>query len=32
VGDLRPEVAEAHPYDPDAFLPMWGGQDWRKGF
>jgi galactonate dehydratase len=32
VGDLRPEVAEAHPYDPDAFLPMWGGQDWRRGF
>lgn len=32
VGELVVEAARAHPYEPEAFLPMWGGQDWRKGF
>jgi galactonate dehydratase len=31
VGEFRPEVAAAHPFDPAAFLPMWS-DDWRKRF
>jgi len=31
VGDFMAEVAQAHPFDPDAFLPMWS-DDWRKRF
>jgi galactonate dehydratase len=31
VGELRVEVAAAHPFDPNAFLPMWS-DEWRKRF
>jgi hypothetical protein len=31
VGEFQVEVAEAHPFDPDAFLPMWS-DEWRKRF
>jgi ureidoglycolate hydrolase len=29
VGELQVEVAKAHPFDSQAFLPMWN-DDWRK--
>ena len=29
VGRFLPEAAKAHPFDPDAFLPMWTA-DWRS--
>jgi galactonate dehydratase len=32
IGEFRPEAAKAHPFDPDAFLPMWGGGEWRTRF
>jgi galactonate dehydratase len=32
VGEFRPEAAKAHPFDPDAFLPMWKEGDWRSSF
>jgi galactonate dehydratase len=31
VGAFQVEAAEAHPFDPRAFLPMWT-EDWRKRF
>ena len=31
VGEFRPEAARAHPFDPDAFLPMWQ-ENWRANF
>ena len=31
VGRFRPEAARAHPFDPDAFLPMWK-ENWRQRF
>ena len=31
VGEFSPEAANAHPYDPDAFLPMWT-ENWRASF
>jgi galactonate dehydratase len=31
VGEFHPEVAKAHAFDPQAFLPMWT-DDWRKRF
>ena len=31
VGDLQIEVAAAHAFDPNAFLPMWT-DEWRKRF
>jgi hypothetical protein len=31
VGEFEVEVAKAHPFDPDAFLPMWS-DEWRKRF
>jgi galactonate dehydratase len=31
VGEFRPEAALAHPFDPDAFLPMWQ-ENWRANF
>jgi galactonate dehydratase len=31
VGEFRPEAALAHPFDPDAFLPMWR-ENWRQHF
>jgi galactonate dehydratase len=31
VGEFEAEVAKAHPFDPQAFLPMWS-EDWRKRF
>jgi galactonate dehydratase len=31
VGEFRPEAAKEHPYDPDAFLPMWR-ENWRASF
>jgi galactonate dehydratase len=31
VGRFVPEAALAHPFDPDAFLPMWS-TDWRANF
>jgi galactonate dehydratase len=31
VGEFMPEAAKAHPYDPDAFLPMWSDA-WRMRF
>lgn len=32
IGEFLPEVAKRYPYDPDAHLPMWGGDDWRRRF
>jgi hypothetical protein len=29
VGRFLPDAAKAHPFDPDAFLPMWTA-DWRS--
>jgi len=31
VGEFRPEAARAHPFNPDAFLPMWR-ENWRANF
>jgi hypothetical protein len=31
VGEFQVEVAKAHRFDPQAFLPMWS-EDWRKRF
>lgn len=31
VGEFRPEAAREHPFDPDAFLPMWQ-ENWRAHF
>ncbi|HJS33132.1 MAG TPA: mandelate racemase/muconate lactonizing enzyme family protein [Alphaproteobacteria bacterium] len=31
VGRFRPDAARAHPFDPDAFLPMWK-ENWRQHF
>lgn len=31
IGEFRPEAAKAHPFDPDAFLPMWS-ENWRARF
>jgi hypothetical protein len=31
VGEFQVEVANAHPFDPAAFLPMWS-DEWRKRF
>jgi galactonate dehydratase len=31
VGEFNVEVAQAHPFDPNAFLPMWS-DEWRKRF
>ena len=31
VGRFLPEAAKAHPFDPDAFLPMWS-EAWRSRF
>jgi galactonate dehydratase len=30
--DLNLDAVAEHPYREDAFLPMWGGSDWRKRF
>lgn len=32
VGEFRPEAARQHSFDADAFLPMWGQDDWRRRF
>ena len=32
VGKFVPEVARAHPFDPDGFLPMWTEGGWRAKF
>jgi galactonate dehydratase len=32
VGEFRPDAARQHPFDADAFLPMWGQTDWRARF
>jgi galactonate dehydratase len=31
VGEFRPDAAREHPFDPDAFLPMWK-ENWRARF
>jgi galactonate dehydratase len=31
VGEFQVEVGKAHPFDPNAFLPMWS-DEWRKRF
>ena len=31
VGEFQVGVAKAHPFDPNAFLPIWS-DEWRKRF
>jgi hypothetical protein len=31
IGEFRPDAAAEHPFDPQAFRPIWTG-NWRRNF